>query len=364
MKFLLISPKNRTVYNFRGDLIKDIISQGYEVIVTGPDHKDLNKVLKLGVKFECIPLYKAGLNIFHDIKYILKLYKIIKKHKPDIVLGYTIKPVTYGTIISKIAGVKNINSMITGAGYVFTSKTLKAKIIRLFAKTLYYIAFKCTDTIIFQNPDDMKNFIKKPGKKHKLINGSGVNMQKFTPAEYPKTLTFFMLSRILYSKGVNEYLQASKIIKNKYPHIRFILLGALEDLPDAIPPEIFHKYSDTIEYYEETENIIQYYRQSSVYVLPSYAEGIPRTVLEAMAMARPIITTDAPGCRETVINNHNGFLIPVKDIKALADKMEYFISNPHRIPEMGQKSHKLCLEKFEVGKINQNMLKYMNIIDS
>ena len=153
MKFILISPKNRTVYNFRGELLKELISQGYEVMVTSPDEIDANKIMELGIRFIQIPLKKNGLGLLSDIKYILALIKLFIDEKPDITLGYTIKPVIYGAIAAKLAGVKNIYSMVTGAGYVFTANTAKARLIKLIASILYRIGFKCANKVIFQNKD-------------------------------------------------------------------------------------------------------------------------------------------------------------------------------------------------------------------
>lgn len=161
MKFILISPKNRTTYNFRGDLLKEIISKGYEVIVTGPNEEGIDKIKELGIRFVRIPLDKNGLSAVVDIKYMIALKNLLKAEKPDITLGYTIKPVIYGAIAAKLAGVKNINSMVTGVGYVFTAETIKAKVIRTIASILYRIGFKCADTVIFQNQDDLKEFVER-----------------------------------------------------------------------------------------------------------------------------------------------------------------------------------------------------------
>lgn len=366
MKFILISPKNRTVYNFRGDLIKEIQSKGYEVIVTGPNRDGIEKIKELGVRFEEIPLNKTGINIIADIKYTINLWKLLKKEKPDATLGYTIKPVIYGSIAAKLAGVKTINSMITGVGYVFTAQTFKAKTIRFFASILYKLGFLSASNVIFQNKDDMEEFLKLKLLKEdkcRLVNGSGVSMERFKPTQYPETITFFMLSRVLYSKGVREYLEAAKNVKAKYPHIKFMLLGAVENIQDSMSMDDLKNYIDlgVIEYLGETNDVSKYYSQSSVYVLPSYREGVPRTVLEAMAMARPIITTDAPGCRETVVDGINGFLVAVKDPQQIEGRMTWFIQNPQKIPEMGKASLVLCKERFDVNKVNQDMIRYMNI---
>ncbi|MGD6802086.1 glycosyltransferase family 4 protein [Rossellomorea aquimaris] len=366
MKFVLISPKNRTVYNFRGDLIRELSSRGYEVIVTGPNLDGIDKIKELGVRFELIPLNKTGLNVFEDLKYLFKLIKLLRKEKPNVTLGYTIKPVIYGSIAAKIAGVRNINSMITGVGYVFTAKTGKAKVIKYFASLLYKVGLSCSDTVIFQNGDDLKEFVKTKLLKEdscRLVNGSGVNMERFKPAEIPDQLSFFMLSRIMYSKGVKEFLEAAKRIKSTNKNVRFMLLGAIENMQDSLSVKELEPYINDgiIEYYPETDDVSSYYKQCSVYVLPSYREGTPRTVLEAMAMGRPIITTDTPGCRETVIDGKNGFLVPVKNVNALVDRIDWFIKNKKKITSMGQASLELCQEKFDVLRVNQQMIEHMKV---
>ena len=366
MKFILISPKNRTAYNFRGDLIKKIISCGYEVVVTGPNRDNVDKITALGARFAEISMEKNGVNPMEDLKYQKSLCELFKKEKPDVVLGYTSKPVIYGSIAAKKAKVPHIAAMVTGAGYAFTSNTLKARIIKTIMSMLYKRAYKCADVAIFQNEDDKNQFTESKlvkSEKCHIVNGSGVNMDKFAPADYPEQTTFFMLSRVMNSKGIREYLEACSIIKEKYPQVRCMLLGACENIQDSMTAEDLKPYIDKgiIEHFGETDNVAEYYKQCSVYVLPSYREGTPRTVLEAMSMGRAIITTDAPGCRGTVIDGRNGFLVPIKDGKVLAQKMEEFIKNPELIPKMGQASIEYCKEKFDVNKVNSDMCKYLKI---
>lgn len=366
MKFVLISPKNRSIYNFRGDLLQTLVSLGYEVIAIGPNEEHKDKIDELGVQFKVIPLNKTGLNMIADIMYLFALKKMLVTEKPDITLGYTIKPVIYGSIAAKLARVKNITAMVTGVGYVFTSNTKKARLIRLFVSILYRISFMCADTVIFQNGDDLNEFVDLRlvrREKCRLVNGSGVNMEKFRPAGFPDRITFFMLARVMHSKGVREYLQAAQTVKTKYPEVRFMLLGAVENIQDSLSMNDIQPYIEvgTIEYFGETEDVTSFYYQSSVYVLPSYREGTPRTILEAMATGRPIITTDAPGCRETVIDGVNGFLIPVKNWELLAHKMEWFIENHEEIEKMGWESYRLCKEKYDVRKVNAEMLRHLSI---
>lgn len=366
MRIVIVSPKNRTAYNFRGELIKRIVSYGHEVIVTGPNRENVEKIEELGASFAEILIDKNGINPFNDLKYQNALFKLFKKEKPDIVFGYTSKPIVYGSVAAKRAGVPHIVSMVTGVGYAFTSQSRKAKIIKTVLSLLYKIAFSCSDTVIFQNPDDLQEFTDRKfvcKEKCRLVNGSGVNMKNFPVAEYPERLTFFMLSRVMYSKGIREYLEACKIVKSRYPDVRFMLLGKCENIQDSISEDELKPYIDggIIEHFGETDTVADYYKQCSVYVLPSYREGTPRTVLEAMSMGRAIITTDSPGCRETVINGKNGFLVPIKDAQAVADKMIEFIENPELISIMGKESVLLCQEKYDIDKVNDDMCKYLKI---
>jgi len=367
MTFLMISPKNRTVYNFRGDLIRSIIAKGYDVIVTGPDQTDVDKIEALGAKFVEIPMNKTGTNVFGDLKYCLKLRKIMRKYTPDITLGYTVKPVVYGAIAAHLAGVKNICGMVTGGGYTFTAKTTKARLLGMLVRFLYRIGFRVTDHIIFQNEDDLEEFCARKlttRKKCNVVNGSGVNMEHFTSDSMPEETSFFMLSRLLKSKGVMEYLEAAKIVKAQHPEAKFYLLGKYETaMQDAVSKDFVESFIDQgiVTRFEETSDVRPYYEMCSVFVLPSYREGTPRTVLEAMSMGRAIITTDTNGCRSTVEDGTSGYLVPVADVQELAKKMQCFLEKPDLARTMGQESLRLCRERFEVGKVNQDMLRIMQI---
>lgn len=371
MKCIIVSPKNRTVYNFRGDLIKKIIDNGYEVVVTGPNKINVDKIIELGARFIEIPNDKNGVNPFADLKYQKRLKKLFELEKPDVVFGYTSKPVIYGTIAAKKAEKKlkkkvRAVPMVTGVGYAFTADTLKAKLIRFVMSVLYKKAFKKADKVIFQNIDDKRLFenlkLVKPTKAV-VVNGSGVNTKKFSLAEYPERTTFLMVGRVMYSKGIREYLEACKIVKKQYPQVRCMLLGACENIQDSISKEELLPYIDdkVIEYFGETDKITDYYKQSSVYVLPSYREGTPRTVLEAASMGRAIITTDAPGCRGTVIDKKTGFIVPIKDSVSLAEKMSEFVKNPTLIQSMGKASAEYCREKYDVEKVNVAMCDFLDI---
>lgn len=368
MKFLLLSPKNRTVYNFRGELVKEIIRRGYDVLVTGPDRSDVDKIEALGARFVEIPMDKTGTSVAGDLRYCRALLRLMRAEKPDVTLGYTIKPVVYGAIAAKLAHVKNINSMVTGGGYTFIATSLKARVLGVIVRMLYRVGLGMADHVIFQNRDDLNEFCARGlvrRDKCRIVNGSGVDTARFAPAPLPDgPLTFFMLSRLLKSKGVGEYLEAARLVKARRPELRFLLLGkvetAMQDALDGAYVESFVR-DGTVERFEETDEVRPYYAQCSVYVLPSYREGTPRTVLEAMAMGRPILTTDTQGCRETVKDGENGFLVPVRNVEALAERMLWFAEHPERLPEMGEASRRCALEKFDVNKVNADMLRNMEL---
>lgn len=367
MKFILLSPKNRTAYNFRGDFIKELVSKGYEVVVTGPDHTDVEKIEALGARFAVIPLDKNGTSIFGDLRYCRLLTSFLRAEKPDAVMGYTVKPVVYGSIAAKRAGVQNVTALITGAGYTFISTSPKARILGMIVRRLYRIGLGKADHVIFQNRDDMQEFCQRklvdPGKCS-FVNGSGINLDDYRTVPLPENPAFFMLSRLLKSKGVREYLEAAERVKEKYPSIQFYLLGNYENsMQDAVEKEYVEGFirRGLVRRFSETGDVRPFYRMCSVYVLPSYREGTPRTVLEAMAMGRPIITTDTQGCRETVREGVNGFLVPARNSDSVAEKMIWFIEHPHQIAAMGAESRRYAEEKFDVNRINEEMLRIMQI---
>ena len=344
-----------------------MVASGYEVVVTGPDQTDVKKIEALGARFVEIPMNKTGTSVIADLQYCKALTSLFKNEKPNVTLGYTVKPVVYGAIAAKRAGVKNVNCLITGGGYTFIATTLKARALGVIVRSLYRLGLSKADHVIFQNKDDLKEFCDSKlvsRKKCFYVNGSGVNLYHFKKAPIPECITFFMLSRLLKSKGVGEYLEAARLVKRRYPQIQFRLLGKYEEsMQDALDPDYVKSFikDGTIERFDETDDVRPYYEMCSVYVLPSYREGTPRTVLEAMAMGRPIITTDTQGCRETVKNDVNGFLVPVKDSEAIAEKMIWFIEHPEAIRDMGKQSYEYVLEKFDVNKVNADMIRIMNL---
>lgn len=366
MKIVIVSPKNKTVFNFRGDLIKDMVAQGHQVYVTGPNRDFVDDILSLGVtEFVEIPLVKDNTNLMGDITYFSKLSAVMNRIRPDMVFGYTIKPVIYGSLAAKRAKTPRIYAMVTGLGRVHSSGGIKTKAIRLITKVLYRQAFKACQTVIFQNEDDIRELVEQrylPLSKTARVDGSGVNMERFAKAALPDTPTFLMVGRIIREKGVLEFCEAARQLKIQRPHARCILLGGFDHSLGALKEADIRPYIDdnSIEFPGEVKDPAAFYSQCSVFVLPSYyREGLPRTILEAMACGRPIITTDWPGCREAVKNNVNGYLIPIKDATALVDRMKHLVDNPTTLSNMASASHRICAETYEASIVNASMRKIL-----
>lgn len=362
MRILIVSPKNKTVFNFRGDLIRDMISHGHEVMVTGPNQDYVADVLALGVsEFIHVSLVKDNTSITGDLAYLRELIRVMKDKKPDMVFSYTIKPVIYGSIAAKTCGVSRIHAMVTGLGRVYASSGMKARIVRMITKVLYKTAFRACKNVIFQNADDIDELVTGgylPKSKTVLVNGSGVNMNRFIRTELPEEPVFLMVSRIIREKGVMEYCQAARTVKKTHPNSRFILLGGFDSSIGALKSEDIRPFIEdgSIEHPGEVKDPVAFYQKASVFVLPSYyREGLPRTLLEAMSCGRAIVTTDWPGCRVPVEDGVNGFMVPVKDAETLSDRLARLASDPDLRRRMGEAACESCSKLFEVGIINSHM---------
>jgi len=262
--------------------------------------------------------------------------------------------------------------MIEGLGYVFTPpegpEPLKRRILRGAVSMLYATALRCANRVFFLNKDDIEDFLKShlvSSEKVFLLGGIGVDLHEWQPSPpITKSVTFLLAARLLREKGIVEYARAAQLIKQKHPGTRFILLGSLDTNPGALSRRDVEQWTSDgiLEWPGHVPDVRPWFARSSVFVLPSYyREGVPRSTQEVMAMARPVITTDAPGCRDTVIDGENGFLVPVRDAEALAEAMERFILEPELIETMGQASRRIAEERFDVRKINQVILWEMGI---
>ena len=371
---LIISSELFSLINFRSSLIKYLIDCGHRVTALAPKEKynnedSIQKFKSMGVIFKSYSLSRTGLNPFKDYSSYKSICLVISKCKPDIVIAYTAKPVIYAGMAMRLFPKISFFPLITGLGYGFTEgDEVKRKLIRQLMIILYRKGLKNSKSIIFQNPDDEKLFYKlkiifKNMSSH-IVHGSGVDLDLYPFSPLPKKPIFLMLARLLIDKGVREYAEAARIVKAKFPKAIFQLAGRLDSNPSTISSNELNFWINEgfIQYLGEISSVQKSITSCRFYVLPSYREGTPRSVLEAMATGRPVITTDVPGCRETVIHGKNGLLVPPKNSKSLANAMIQLLEETDdKTQSMGRESFILAKEKYAVERVNKDIISILNL---
>ncbi|MDR0647078.1 MAG: glycosyltransferase family 4 protein [Puniceicoccales bacterium] len=299
----------------------------------------------------------TSVGLLNNLKTLLHIHSLLKREKPDIVFLGNAKPNIYGGLVSRWLKIKNIYGLVSGLGYAFIEQPgIKRAFTKRICMCLYQLSFKGFTHVFFQNQDDRIFFM-----QHKLVddtcssvvNGTGIDLQAFTPQPFPEVLTFFMAARLIEEKGVFYYVEAAQQLKKKYPKIRFVLAGNIDTNPSAITEEQLKRCANIIEYVGYCTHMAEQMRQSSVFVYPSYyREGVPRALLEALACGRPVITTDNVGCKETVMDDENGFKVQPRSTEALLTAMEKIIRQPELLYPMGLASRKLAEKKFDIHTVN------------
>lgn len=375
-KIIIIGTIASSLYTFRKDLILSLIDKGYTVhaFTSDSDKTELVKIAHIGAIPTHYELSRGGLNPYEDLSNTISLYQKIKKIQPDIVLSYFIKPVIYGTLAAKLARVPKKIAMIEGLGFAFTEQpegySRKAKIVQRVQVALFKLALPLADKIIFLNSDDVKDLLYAhsiPVRHYEVLGGIGLKLADYPYQPVNPTngkINFLFIGRLLKEKGIFDFIEAAKIVKQRYPNAKFTVLGRTDaDNPGALHSEQVQELVATglIDYPGQVANVVDWIGNSDVFVLPSYREGVPRSTQEAMAVGRAVITTDVPGCRETVIDGKNGFIVPKWNPQALAEKMIYFIENPEQIQAMGEQSYKIAQEKFDARKVNERLLKILGV---
>ncbi|MBQ4812038.1 glycosyltransferase family 4 protein [Pseudoalteromonas luteoviolacea] len=366
-KIFIIGALPRSLVVFRGELIATLATQ-YEVtcMANNATLEEIETINSLGAQYIDFPVKRNGLNPFEDLRTLLFLIKTFRAHNPDIVFAYTIKPVVWGGIAAIFNRGIQFNALITGLGFAFQKGSFKRNLLTMGVKTLYRLALINAQSTTFQNPDNRDLFISnKLVRKNKchLVNGSGVDLNLYEGAPLPTNNRFLLVARLLGEKGVREYVEAAKIVKQQFPDAIFDVVGPADPSPDGIDiseVELWHK-AGVINYHGETSDVRPYYKACSIYVLPSYHEGLPRSVLEAMAIGRPILTTNVPGCKETVVNGENGWLVEKANVEQLAERMIWFIEHQDKWPEMARKSRRYAIDKFDVQKVNADILTILGL---
>lgn len=372
-RFLLIGAFAGSLVNFRGPLLASLVRSGCDVHAAAAgidDDPELNDQLSaLNVKGHSIPIARAGLNPLEDIGTCYAIWRLLRELRPSYILAYTIKPVVWGLLAAWLARVPCRYAMITGIGYAFTGDVRgKRRLVQSVARLLYKFALRRAHLIFFQNRDDAALFrelgLLPDDRPVTVINGSGVDLAHFSQQPLPQgPPSFLMIARLLGDKGVREYAAAAEIVRQEFPQAQFHLVGGTDPNPDAIQPSELEAWQadGTIVWHGSRADVRPFLRTCHIYVLPSYREGLPRTVLEAMATGRAIITTDAPGCRETVDEGENGLLVPPRSALALAQAMRALVVEPTKIPAMAARSLDVVRERYDADRVAAVMLDAMGI---
>lgn len=375
MKIVMIGTVASSFLRFRADLIKSLLEQKHTVYAFTSEYseEELSLLESLGAIPITYELNRSGLNPLSDVKATYALAKKIKAIAPDIVFSYFAKPVIFGTLAAKIAKVPKLIGMLEGLGYTFTEQpkvtSKKTQLIKNVQVLLYRLALPQLDKIIFLNPDDPRDLLDEYSirvKQVEVLGGIGLNLNDYSyTSTYPSQPTFIFVARLLAEKGIHDYIAAAKIVKDSYPEAKFIVLGTIDkEALGALTEAELHEVTQAniVEYPGHVNNVPEWIANSSVFVLPSYyREGVPRSTQEAMAIGRAVITTDVPGCCETVINGINGFLIEKWSPQALAEKMIYFIEHPEDIKKMGYESYKIAQDKFDADKVNKRLIDILGL---
>jgi glycosyltransferase involved in cell wall biosynthesis len=355
---------------FRKDLLAAISAKGLEVYVSLPVSEEdawiAEEFRELGVIVHKSSLVRTGLNPIRDLYSLFELWRLMIRIRPSHVLSYTVKPIVYASLAARFAGVPNRFALVTGRGYAFEKDTHWFHVGNL-AQWLYKESMRHVELVFFQNADDEALFkargLVAESCRTIVLNGSGVNLDQFVVVPLPESPTFLMIARLLAAKGIREFIAAARMVRAEHSDARFLVVGWIDDNPDSVRESEFAQWKEegVVEFLGRQNDVRPAISLSNVYVLPSYREGTPRTVLEAMAMGRPVITTDAPGCRDTVRSGDNGFLVPVQSVDELAAAMQRFIENPSLAVKMGKRSREIAEERFDVHNVNESMLSAMGL---
>ena len=353
MRVALVINTSWNIWNFRASLVRALQGAGHEVLaIAPPDDYSARLETELGCRYVPILMENKGTNPLKDAALTRRFYQIYRREKPDVVLHYTIKPNIYGSLAARLAGIPSINN-VSGLGTVFIVKNLVSQV----ALQLYRFAFRFPAKVFFQNADDRQLFLDHGLIRSEitgLLPGSGVDTVRFRPAPQftrQSPFVFLMVARVLYEKGITEYFEAASIIRQAVPGTRVQLLGGLDEAGGVgVPRATFEEWlkSGDIEYLGRSDDVAAYLHRADCVVLPSYREGTPKTLLEAAAVGKPLVTTDVPGCRDTVQDGQNGYLCQVRSGADLAAKMLQVLHLPEAdLQRMGQASRQLAETRFD-----------------
>jgi glycosyltransferase involved in cell wall biosynthesis len=371
MRVLVIGGWAPSLIMFRGSLLAAMVARGHEVIATAADGDDATRAAlgTMGVAFEDLALQRAGLDPRADAATVATLVRRMRALRPDVVLSYTIKPVVWGGVAARLAGVKHRFALVTGFGYAFQGQEhLGRRVLASAVKALYKAGLAGCEAVFFQNPDDRAEFeqmkLLPRGGRVEVVRGSGVDVDHYARELLPGGAPVFVyVGRLISEKGFVDYVEAARRVREKHPDARFLVVGGLDPNPASVRRDQVEKWmlDGVIEWIGEVRDVRPELAKASVLVLPSYREGTPRSVLEAMSMGRAIITTDAPGCRETIVDGEHGLLVPVRDPAALAAACETLFTDPQRIARMGAAARSRVEQLYDARAVARRMLEVMGL---
>lgn len=371
MKIAVIANSASSLRNFRRLLLIELVGRGHDVLTFAPDCDDASRemLIEMGVEPVHCSMTRSGTNPVRELATIAELCRLLRLYKPDVCFAYFLKPVIYGTIAAWLAGVRCRYAMIEGLGFAFSERpgSNRRKILQKAIEILARFTMARVHRVIFLNRDDLDDFVERnlvAPEQTFLLGGIGVDL-----AEWPRTalpegpITFIMVARLLREKGVREYVEAARLVCRTHPEAQFILVGGQDENPSTIPSiEIESWVADGLIKWPGHVEVRPWLAKAHVFVLPSYyREGVPRSTQEAMALGRPVITTDVPGCRDTVADGRNGFVVPPRDAAALAAAMRRFLDNPGLIAPMGAESRRIAEERFDAHVQNRKLLACLGI---
>lgn len=368
MRVLVLSSFTKSLLWFRMDLMDELVAKGHEVIALGSDDDEYfrSQFASHGIDYRSFAVSRNGLSPLQDVRTYLELRRAFRDIAPDRTFVYQAKSIIYGCLAARHVGIDGVYPLVAGLGSVFRDERLKNRAIRALMRLQYRMAFRFSPRVFFQNADDSSEFVS-TGLVHEnqvvMLNGSGVNLAKFSVKALPEVPTFLFVGRLIKDKGIVEYLEACAQLKRICPDVRCLLVGPYDSNPSSLSAEELRPYvrDGVVEYLGELDDVRPALAECSVFVLPSYHEGTPKSVLEAMAMGRAIITTDAPGCRETVVDGCNGTLVKPRSVGELVREMARFAEEPDLVGRMGAESRAIAEDRYDVRKVNAAIMATMSL---
>lgn len=373
MKILILSSLSWSLVNFRGALIAQMAADGHDVVACAPDAEPevVGALSRMSVRFRLTRMARAGTNPLRDLMTLASYVRLMRQERPDVVVAYTQKPIIYGGLATRFFGRARFYAIMSGLGYVFSDEAVARRGLRRLVSMLYRTGVRHARCIFVFNGEDRRtmlaNGIVDDRQRVVQVPGSGVDVKHYAAQPMPPgAMTFLMMGRLMRDKGVGEYIAAARLARARWPEARFLLLGRPEtENPTGYTVEEMQAWQDegVVELLAETRDVRPCLASAHVFVLPSYyREGLPRTILEALATGRPVITTDMPGCREPIEQGHNGFLVPPRDVKALSNAVERFLECPALLQPMGEAARQSAVNFYDVECVNRQLLSEMELI--